>query len=55
VDMFIKSFYEKWLSFPILIACFGLIYLFFQSFAKRHPMMIVVLYCERSSEGSSYE
>jgi multidrug efflux pump len=49
---------KKWLSFPILIACFGLIYLFFTILQKE-----TAPYDDRSSlvmtattaEGSSYE
>ena len=49
---------KKWLSFPILIACFGLIYLFFNLLKKetapyddRSGMVLRVA----TSEGSSYE
>ncbi len=55
----LKSFMKrKWISFPILIACFGLIYLFFNIIQKE-----TAPYDDRSSlvmsvttaEGSSYE
>lgn len=49
---------KKWLSFPILIACFGLIYLFFNILQKetapyddRSGMMMSIT----TAEGSSYE
>ncbi len=49
---------KKWLSFPILIACFGLIYLFFNLLQKetapyddRSGMMMSIT----TAEGSSYE
>jgi multidrug efflux pump len=49
---------KKWLSFPILIACFGIIYLFFSIIKKetapyddRSGMMMSIT----TAEGSSYE
>lgn len=53
-----KFMERKWISFPILIACFGLIYLFFTILPKE-----TAPYDDRSSvtmrmttpEGSSYE
>ncbi|WP_298221785.1 efflux RND transporter permease subunit [Flavobacterium sp.] len=55
----LQSFMKrKWLSFPILIACFGLIYLFFNIIQKetapyddRSGMMMSIT----TAEGSSYE
>ena len=57
-DSLARFMKKKWLSFPILIACFGLIYLFFNLLKKetapyddRSGMVLRVA----TSEGSSYE
>ena len=55
----LKSFIKrKWLSFPILIACFGLIYLFFNILPKEtapYDDRSALVLTTTTAEGSSYE
>jgi len=55
----LKSFIKrKWLSFPILIACFGLIYLFFNLLPKEtapYDDRSALVLTTTTAEGSSYE
>ncbi|MFZ4106061.1 efflux RND transporter permease subunit [Flavobacterium sp.] len=55
----LKSFInKKWLSFPILIACFGLIYLFFNIIQKEtapYDDRSSIILSTTTAEGSSYE
>ena len=55
----LKSFIKrKWLSFPILIACFGLIYLFFNILPKEtapYDDRSALVITTTTAEGSSYE
>jgi HAE1 family hydrophobic/amphiphilic exporter-1/multidrug efflux pump len=55
----LQSFMKrKWLSFPILIACFGLIYLFFNILQKEtapYDDRSVLVISTTTAEGSSYE
>jgi HAE1 family hydrophobic/amphiphilic exporter-1/multidrug efflux pump len=55
LQSFIK---RKWLSFPILIACFGLIYLFFNILQKEtapYDDRSVLVISTTTAEGSSYQ
>ncbi len=55
----LKSFMKKkWISFPILIACFGLIYLFFNILQKEtapYDDRSSIIITTTTAEGSSYE
>ncbi len=55
----LKSFIKKkWLSFPILIACFGLIYLFFNIIQKEtapYDDRSSIILSTTTAEGSSYD